>query len=94
MLELSSGRADFTFGNTVQLQKGFLDTAKGKPFEFVGPVFDGRKDKVLGEGVAVALRKQDGALKERFNRAIDLVKKKGVYQQLLAKHGLSGLLED
>jgi arginine/ornithine transport system substrate-binding protein len=94
MLELTSGRVDFTFGNTVQLQKGFLDTSKGKPFEFVGPVFDGRKDKVLGEGVAVALRKQDAELKERFNHAIDSVKKKGIYRELLAKHGLTGLLAD
>ena len=52
MLELTAGRADFTFGNTVQLQKGFLDTPNGKAFAFTGPLFDGRKDKVLGEGVA------------------------------------------
>ncbi|MFC3627028.1 transporter substrate-binding domain-containing protein [Vogesella amnigena] len=94
MLELTAGRADFTFGNTVQLQKGFLDTANGKAFAFTGPVFDGRKDKVLGEGVAVALRKADGALKERFNKAIDQVKSSGEYAALLKKHKLDGLLED
>lgn len=94
MLELTSGRADFTFGNTVQLQKGFLDTPNGKAFAFTGAVFDGRKDKVLGEGVAVALRKQDVALKERFNKAIEQVKKSGEYSALLKKHNMSGLLED
>lgn len=94
MLELTSGRADFTFGNTVQLQKGFLDTAAGKAFAFTGPVFDGRKDKILGEGVAVALRKQDGELKQRFNKAIDQVKASGEYAALLKKHQLDGLLED
>lgn len=94
MLELTSGRADFTFGNTVQLQKGFLDTANGKAFAFSGPVFDGRKDKLLGEGVAVALRKQDGELKQRFNKAIDQVKASGEYAALLKKHQLDGLLED
>ena len=94
MMELTSGRADYTFGNTVQLQKGFLETAPGKGFEFVGPVFDGRQDKVLGEGVAVALRKQDTALKARFNAAIDAIKKKGVYHELLVKHKLDGLLAD
>lgn len=94
MLELTSGRADFTFGNTVQLQKGFLDTAAGKAFAFTGPVFDGRKDKLLGEGVAVALRKQDGELKQRLNKAIDQVKASGEYAALLKKHQLDGLLED
>ena len=94
MLELTSGRADFTFGNTVQLQKGFLDTANGKAFAFSGPVFDGRKDKLLGEGVAVALRKQDSELKQRFNKAIDQVKASGEYAALLKKHQLDGLLED
>ena len=94
MLELTSGRADFTFGNTVQLQKGFLDTAAGKAFAFTGPVFDGRKDKILGEGVAVALRKQDGELKQRFNKAIDQVKASGEYAALLKKHQMDGLLED
>lgn len=93
MLELASGRVDYTFGNTVQLQKGFLETPKGKGFGFVGPVFDGRRDKVLGEGVAVALRKNDAELKARFDKAIDAVKQKGVFQQLLQKHGLKGLLE-
>ncbi|RXZ45461.1 transporter substrate-binding domain-containing protein [Crenobacter cavernae] len=93
MLELASGRVDYTFGNTVQLQKGFLETQKGQGFEFVGPVFDGRRDKVLGEGVAVALRKNDGELKARFDKAIDAVKQKGIFQQLLQKHGLKGLLE-
>ena len=94
MLELTAGRADFTFGNTVQLQKGFLDTPNGKAFGFIGPLFDGRKDKVLGEGVAVALRKQDSALKARFDQAIDQVKQSGEYAALLKKHNLAGLLED
>jgi arginine/ornithine transport system substrate-binding protein len=94
MLELTAGRADFTFGNTVQLQKGFLDTANGKAFAFTGPLFDGRKDKVLGEGVAVALRKQDSELKARFDQAIDQVKQSGEYAALLKKHKLAGLLED
>ncbi len=94
MLELTAGRADLTFGNTVQLQKGFLDTPNGKAFAFTGPLFDGRKDKVLGEGVAVALRKQDTALKARFDQAIDQVKQSGEYAALLKKHNLAGLLED
>ncbi|MNT97691.1 Histidine-binding periplasmic protein precursor [compost metagenome] len=78
----------------MQLQKGFLDTAAGKAFAFTGPVFDGRKDKILGEGVAVALRKQDGELKQRLNKAIDQVKASGEYAALLKKHQLDGLLED
>lgn len=98
LLELGNGRADYTFGNTVQLQKGFLDLPQGKGFAFVGRSFDGR-DKacapcaLLGEGVAVAVKKGNGKLAERFSKAIAAVKQKGVFQQLLSKHGLNGLLD-
>lgn len=49
MLDLQSGRADYTFGNMVQLKVGFLDKEMGKQFAFVGPQFNGTQDKTLGE---------------------------------------------
>ena len=42
----------------------------------------------------MALRKQDTALKARFDQAIDQVKQSGEYAALLKKHNLAGLLED
>lgn len=95
--ELVNGRADYTFGNTVQLQKGFLDTPQGKGFAFVGASFDGR-DKacapcaLLGEGVAVAVSKGNTALAERFSKAIAAVKQKGIFKQIADRYFPSGLI--
>lgn len=94
MLELGTGRADLTFGNVVQLQEGFLDKADGKNYEFTGPTFDGRQNGVLGLGVAVALRKNDSALKERFNKAIAAVKQNGTFKQIGARYFAPGQLDD
>ena len=82
MLDLQSGRADYTFGNMVQLKVGFLDKEMGKQFAFVGPQFNGTQDKILGEGVAVALRKHDDKLKARFDAAIESVKADGTFKAL------------
>lgn len=92
MLDLQSGRADYTFGNMVQLKVGFLDKEMGKQFAFVGPQFNGTQDKTLGEGVAVALRKNDAKLKGQFDAAIDSVKADGTFDQLLKKYQLEDLL--
>ena len=70
MLDLQSSRADYTFGNMVQLKVGFLDKEMGKQFAFVGPQYNGTQDKILGEGVAVALRKKDDKLKSQFDGVI------------------------
>jgi len=92
MMEMANGRADFTFGNTAQLKRGFLDTPKGQGFGFIGPTFDGRKDKVLGEGMAFVVRKDNTELANRFSQAIATLKQKGVIKQLAAKHNLTGLI--
>ncbi len=78
-----SSRADYTFGNMVQLKVGFLDKEMGKQFAFVGPQYNGTQDKILGEGVAVALRKKDDKLKSQFDAAIESVKADGTFDQLL-----------
>ena len=92
MLDLQSSRADYTFGNMVQLKVGFLDKEMGKQFAFVGPQFNGTQDKILGEGVAVALRKKDDKLKSQFDAAIESVKADGTFDQLLKKYQLEDLL--
>lgn len=92
MLDLQSSRADYTFGNMVQLKVGFLDKEMGKQFAFVGPQFNGIQDKILGEGVAVALRKNDDKLKSQFDAAIERVKADGTFDTLLKKYQLDDLL--
>ena len=85
MLDLQSGRADYTFGNMVQLKVGFLDKEMGKQFAFVGPSVQRHPGQDPGRrGVAVALRKvNDDKLKARFDAAIESVKADGTFNTLL-----------
>jgi len=84
-LELLSGRADLHFGFVVQINDSFL-TKDGKGFEFVGPSLSGKEDKVLGEGVAVAIRKDDADLKALFNRGLQKLRANGVMKKINDKY--------
>ncbi|MDM5063182.1 transporter substrate-binding domain-containing protein [Aeromonas salmonicida] len=65
-------------------------TGTGHPLALA--VGTGNQDKILGEGVAVALRKNDDKLKSRFNAAIESVKADGTFDTLLKKYQLDELL--
>ena len=75
-----------------RLKVGFLGKEMGKQFAFVGAKCNGTQDKILGEGVAVALRKHDDKLKARFDAAIESVKADGTFNTLLKKYQLEDLL--
>lgn len=86
-LELVNGRADVHFGFIVQINDGFLSKdGNGKQFEFIGPTFTGKDSKKLGEGVAVAVRKQDKDLREMFNKGLAAVKKDGTFKKINDKY--------
>ncbi|MCG9725209.1 ABC transporter substrate-binding protein [Vibrio brasiliensis] len=83
-IDMNNGRLDVTFGNSDQLALAFLDKEIGQGFEFIGkPVTD---KAYIGEGTALALRQQDKALAEKFNQAIDTIRKNGTYDKIAAKY--------
>lgn len=83
-LDLESGRLDAAFGNADQLQLAFLDKPLGKGFALVGaPVTD---KAYVGEGTALALRKQDKKLAEAFNKAIAEIRQNGTYDKIASKY--------
>jgi len=84
-LELLSGRADLHFGFVVQINDSFL-SKDGKGYEFVGPSVSGKDDKTLGEGVAVAVRKDDKELKALFNQGLQSVRKNGTLKKINDKY--------
>ena len=84
-LEMLSGRADLHFGFVVQVNDSFL-SKDGKGFEFVGPPLSGKDDKVLGEGVAVAVRKSDQDLKALFNQGLQQLRTNGTLKKLNDKY--------
>lgn len=83
-LDLDNGRLDVAFSNADQLQLAFLDKPLGKGFELAGePVTD---KAYVGEGTALAMRKQDTKLVEAFNQAIAEIRANGTYDSIAKKY--------
>jgi lysine-arginine-ornithine-binding protein len=83
-LDMQAGRLDLLLADSVALEDGFLKTPAGKDFEFVGPNLT--NPKWFGEGVGIAMRKQDNDLREQFNKAIAAIRKDGTYDKIAAKY--------
>lgn len=86
-MDLIAGRLDLVMADAVVLQGGLLenpDVPEGKNFEFVGPGFT--DPKWFGEGIGVAVRKQDSDLRDMFTKAIKAIRDNGKYQEINAKY--------
>ncbi|MBC7793979.1 MAG: transporter substrate-binding domain-containing protein, partial [Clostridia bacterium] len=82
-LDLLAGRIDAMVGNEVSYFVGFFKRPDAKDYEFVGPQLTGG---VLGEGAGIAVRKEDTALRDRFNKAIDAIVADGSYERISKKY--------
>jgi octopine/nopaline transport system substrate-binding protein len=81
-LDLVSGRIDLVLANITTLQAS-LEQPELAGATIAGPTF---VEGVLGSGTAnVAMRKEDTALKERFDKAIQSVNDDGFNRQLMEK---------
>jgi polar amino acid transport system substrate-binding protein len=88
--DLAAGRLDAVQADGIALDT-YLKTDEGKACcEMYGTVAD--DPTVLGSGVGVGIRKEDTALKDKINAAIKSAAAKGVFEQLTAKYGLTGLI--
>jgi polar amino acid transport system substrate-binding protein len=82
-LDLLSGRLDLVLGDKLALSR-FLASREGACCQFVA---DARYHPAYhGFGVAVALRRGDLTLRERFDAAIDAVIADGTYDRIRARH--------
>lgn len=79
-LDLLSGRDDLVMADAIELQTNFLTTPEGKNFEFKGPDFS--DPKWFGEGIGIAVRPGEDALRRCFNKAIDTIRANGTYKRL------------
>lgn len=78
-LDLASGRLDLVI-NDVYVTYGWLNSDAGKGFEFKGsPVYDDDK-------IGIALRKDDTALRDKMNAALEAIRKNGTYDKLNARY--------
>ena len=83
-LDMKAGRIDLLMADSLALSDGFLKKEGGDAYEFVGP--DLTDQKYLGKGIGIAIRKEDTALVEKFNKAIDAIRSNGTYDTIRKKY--------
>ncbi|MGC6368828.1 transporter substrate-binding domain-containing protein [Pseudomonas sp. K2I15] len=82
---LLAGDIDATLQGTVEIREALLDTAEGQVFDFLGPAVT---TELLGNGVAIALRKPDTALRSALNCALEQLMQSGEYQRIVLPYRL------
>ncbi len=80
-LDLAAGRVDVLVAAHSAF-KATMDTPSGKDMEIVGPAFSGG---LLGQGVALGIRKEDTAIKAAFDEAIKSAVADGTVKALSMK---------
>lgn len=81
---LARGEVDLVFADALSASLGFLRTPAGEGFAFLGPpVTDAT---YLGEGIGIAVRKEDQDLRWKLNRALDRIRASGTYDALVARY--------
>ncbi|MFL1415004.1 transporter substrate-binding domain-containing protein [Pseudomonas fildesensis] len=82
---LVAGDIDATLQGTVEIREALLDTADGQDFDFLGPPVLAH---LLGNSVAIAVRKPDTALRDDLNRALEQLMQNGEHQRILQRYSL------
>lgn len=82
---LVAGHIDAALQGTTGIRQALLDTPAGQDFDFQGPAVSA---ELLGNSVAIALRKPDIALREELNLALARLKQNGEYQRILQSYKL------
>ncbi len=83
-LDLAGGRLDMQIGDLVPMLEWTQKTKDGECCELVGkPITD---PKFVGEGVGMAVRQEDNALREKLNAALDAIVANNVYKTINDKY--------
>ncbi|MBU0970841.1 MAG: transporter substrate-binding domain-containing protein [Proteobacteria bacterium] len=82
VLDLTSGRLDLVLASDIFVNQT-LASEDGKNIQLIGaPVTD---SKYIGDGVGIALRKEDKQLLADFNKALATIKENGTYDKIYAR---------
>jgi len=83
-LDLANGRLDMQVGDMLPMLEWVTKTDDGACCELVGePITD---PKFVGEGVGIAVRKEDNDLREAFNAALKEIRADGTYKAINDKY--------
>ncbi len=82
-MDLVTGRLDVIIGNKTTMFVGFCKKPEAKNMTFIGPELRGG---IFGDGAGIALRKEDNALRERFNKALEDIRSDGTYDSISRKY--------
>lgn len=83
-LELARGRLDAILVPKVGIHEWLAGNELGRCCTFAGPEI--RDPDYVGEGVGIAMRPQDRALKEKFDLALDAILANGTYKRINDKY--------
>lgn len=84
MTEFATQVANGSFQASVQGDIGLLQKDQGKDFAFAGePITD---KSIIGNGVAIGIRKNDTALRDKINAAIVALRQSGEYDRIAKKY--------
>jgi polar amino acid transport system substrate-binding protein len=84
-LDMANGRLDLQVGDMIPLLDWVTKNEDGKACcELIGePITD---KKFVGDGVGIAVRQEDNALRERLNQALKEIRADGTYQKINDKY--------
>ena len=80
---LLAGEIDATLQDSIEINQALLSQPRGQVFSFAGPAIN---DPMLGNGVAMAVRKVDTALRDDLNAALERLKQNGQYRAITQRY--------
>ncbi|MCH8167625.1 MAG: transporter substrate-binding domain-containing protein, partial [Proteobacteria bacterium] len=83
-LDLTAGRIDAAFADSIAMSDGFLNTDAGKGYAFFGR--DYLEVKYFGVGAGIAVRKGEEDLRDAFSAAIQAIRDSGEYKAINDKY--------
>jgi len=79
-LDLTAGRIDAAFADSIAMSDGFLKTDAGKGYAFFGR--DYSEEKYFGVGAGIGVRQGEEELRDAFSAAIQAIRDSGEYKTI------------
>ena len=79
-LDLTAGRIDAAFADSIAMSDGFLKTDAGKGYAFFGR--DYSEVKYFGDGAGIGVRQGEEDLRDAFSAAITAIRESGEYKKI------------